>query len=240
MERLVKDYSILSERAEEVDFREKLEEINQLYNEMEEFLNENPEINYLSAPQFGKNYRMFCIRFEDGIKVFVNPILTKSEGMYISRETNPSLDDNEYLIPRYKDILVTYQTLLGSARNNKFEGFASAIVQHEMDLLDGILISDLGLKIDEDFDKATEEERQEVVSHYIDWLKELSVRYNEDIENNEELRQTKKAIEFMTKVQTGELQLQRKRKGPKQEKVLNRINEIKEKKFLERVNKLGS
>lgn len=168
MERLVKDYSILSERAEEVDFREKLEDINKLYNEMEEFLNENSEINYLSAPQLGKNYRMFCIRFEDGIKVFVNPILTKSEGMYISRENNPSLDGNEYLIPRYKDILVTYQTLLGSVRNNKFEGFASAIVQHEMDLLDGILISDLGLKIDEDFDKATEEERQEVVSHYID------------------------------------------------------------------------
>jgi hypothetical protein len=63
-----------------------------------------------------------------------------------------------------------YQTPLGKIESKQFMGAAAKVFQHEMDHLDGLLLSDIGLEIDELFDNATEEERMEVINMYLDSL----------------------------------------------------------------------
>jgi peptide deformylase len=40
-------------------------------------MNENANILALAAPQIGHKVRIFGIRFNDTIKVFINPVITK-------------------------------------------------------------------------------------------------------------------------------------------------------------------
>jgi hypothetical protein len=87
-------------------------------------------------------------------------------------------------------------------------GVAAKVFQHEMDHLDGLLLSDIGLEIDEMFDNATEEERMEVINMYLDSLDIKQKEIDKEIQEDEELKKISDGIDFMTKVQKGEVQLQ--------------------------------
>ena len=87
-------------------------------------------------------------------------------------------------------------------------GLAAIIYQHEIDHLDGLLLSDVGLEIDEQFDNATEEERMEVINAYIDALDIKQKEINTEITNDPELKQIVDAEKFMTSVYKGETKLE--------------------------------
>ena len=163
-------------------------------------------------------------KFDVEIKTFVNPIITNAKGLQLSRETCHSIPDKTFIRPRNNDIQIMYTQPDGKLQSRQLVGLAAMIFQHQIDHLDGLLLSDVGLEIDEDFDNATDEEREEVINMYLDSLDLLSKNLNKQIEEDPELKQIKEASEFITAVQTGKVQLESEELSKEQ---VDKINQAK-------------
>ena len=83
-------------------------------------------------------------------------------------------------------------------------GQAAIVFQHSVDHLDGLLLSDVGLEITEEFDKASEDERVELIKMYIDSLDIKRKELEKEIEEDPDLKQISDAINFLESVQKGE------------------------------------
>ena len=71
------------------------------YDDLKKFktkVNANDNLYALAAPQIGINKRIFCLRFNDQIKTFINPIITKKKGISIVVETCVSMPGKEIVI----------------------------------------------------------------------------------------------------------------------------------------------
>lgn len=107
---------------------------------------------WLAAPQVGKSVRMIATtqrksgkRWEKntGEIVMINPEITeKSSQVVMSEEACLSLPWDQWNVKRYKKITVSYYDPEGRKHTRKFEDFNAAIVQHEIDHLDGVLFID--------------------------------------------------------------------------------------------------
>lgn len=88
-------------------------------------------------------------------------------------------------------------------------GLSAIVFQHELDHLEGLLLSDIGLEIDDDFENASEEEREEVINYYLDSLDLKRKELEDEIQSNEELKQLSDGIKFMESVYKGETQIEK-------------------------------
>ena len=202
---IILDLDILSNRADEIAIASNREEVNQIVQELKDTIIEN-KLTHLTAPQIGYDKRIFCINFDGDIRTFINPMIIKTDEVILSREHCASLP-NDYIIPRHKEIVAAYQTPTGKSESNRFIEPVSHIFEQCQDLIDGVLLSDYGLEVTEDFDNATDEEREEVIEYYLTSLNELYNKLNEEIENDEWLKKTRDAIDFMDSVVKGETKL---------------------------------
>lgn len=102
----------------------------------------------IAAPQVGDNRRVIIANICGEKKVFVNPKIVYAEGKRVSMEGCLSLPG--IIVPkiRRKSVDVEYQDIGGSRMQGSFEGLYAAVLQHETDHLDGILITDLFRKRD--------------------------------------------------------------------------------------------
>jgi hypothetical protein len=148
------------------------------------------------------------MNFNGNIRSFVNPIITNAGGLELSREKCHSLPDKEFIRTRHSKVSVTYQTPLGKIESVDFVGVAAKVFQHHLDHLDGLLLSDVSLEIDEEFDKATDKERQQVIEMYLDSLDLTRKELEKEIENDPENKQMADAIKFIQSVQSGETELE--------------------------------
>lgn len=198
----------LSERCDEIDLRHENKLAREIISEIKKVMREK-NLTSLSAPAIGYNKRIFCIDFKDReIKSFVNPIIANAKGLQLSREICSSLPGKTYIRPRNNEIDVMFQNPMSKPISRKLIGLAAIVFQHEIDHLDGLLLSDIGLEIDEDFDKASEKERQEVIEAYLDSLDLKQKEIKQEIQNDDELKQIDSAINFMTSVYKGETKIQ--------------------------------
>ena len=204
---IITDIEKLSVRADEVDVRKENEKVREITVALKKVVREHNLIS-LSANQLGFDKRIFVINFSGDIRTFINPVITQVRGFELSRENCSSIPDKTFIRPRHNDIMVMYQTPLGKIESKQFMGAAAKVFQHEMDHLDGLLLSDIGLEIDEMFDNATEEERQEVINMYLDSLDIKQKEIDKEIQEDEELKKISDGIDFMTKVQKGEVQIE--------------------------------
>ena len=202
---IITDFTKLKDRANEINIKENAEEVSKVLVNLRDTVLKNNLVG-LSAPQIGKNLRIIAMNFNGDIRLFINPMITKFDGIHASIEKDPSLPDREFIVPRYDRVLVTYQTPIGKPETNQFEGIASEVVQQLIQTLDCIYLDDLGLEIFDDFKQASKEEQDEVINYYMNHLKTQLDEVNKDIASSDELTKTSKAIEFMTKVQTGEIE----------------------------------
>lgn len=161
----------------------------------------------LSAPQLGYNKRIFVVNFNGDLRSFVNPTIMSAQGMTLADEVCSSLPGQRFIRPRNNTIAVAYQTPLGKIESHKFLGLAAVVIQHELDHLNGILLSDVGLEIDGAWDAATQEERDEVISAYLDSMDLKRKALEEDIQADEHLSQLSKGLDFVEAVQKGEVTL---------------------------------
>ena len=97
----------------------------------------------LAAPQVGRTERVCIALIGKKIVPLINPhILWRSDSTAIAEEGCLSLPDVWLNISRPTDITVEYLTAAGKKREVKLSGFDARVVQHEVDHLEGILITD--------------------------------------------------------------------------------------------------
>jgi peptide deformylase len=103
----------------------------------------------IAGPQVGVMERVFVMdaTWKEGDMsplAFINPQITASGGTQVNEEACLSIADHAQSVTRPEWVEVTWTDLDGSAKAQRFDGFAAACVCHEMDHLDGRLILDYG------------------------------------------------------------------------------------------------
>lgn len=208
MKRIIKDLSKLNERVNEAVLSDE-KTLNETIQEIKEVLYKHKDLVCLSAPQIGIKSRIFCIKFANGdIRTFINPMITHSEGIHLSRETTPSIPDKEYIVIRNNEIQATYQTPVGKIESNLFQGSVAEVFQQMINTLDGIMLSDFALEVLEGWDEVSQEERDKVIDMYIESLKSKEDMLHQEIQNNPDLKEVDDAINFMTSVAEGKTKLE--------------------------------
>ena len=205
MKEIIKDIEKLQDRADEIDVRKENNEMREIILALKEVVRAN-NLKGLSAPQIGYNKRIFVINFNGDIRTFVNPIITEVKGFGLSREKCSSLD-KEYIRPRNNNISVVYQTPLGKTESVKLVGKAAEVFQHELDHLDGLLLSDIGLELTEEFDSMDEHQKVELINEYMDSLDIQKKKVDQEIKEDKDLKQMSDAIDFMKDLQSGKVEL---------------------------------
>lgn len=114
----------------------------QLKKAHDDYQAEHPEVHVvgMAAPQIGVSKRVF---FAFG-EVFVNPFMLSATGKQRCLEGCCSTGDEQYETERYHSLVLTWLMPSRGLRYHKFEGSQACIIQHELDHLKGILISDHG------------------------------------------------------------------------------------------------
>ena len=205
---IVTDELQLSERAVEIDVRTQATEMREIIKALKDTMRATG-LSSLSAPAIGYNRRIFCIDFKDSeIKTFIKPIIAQAKGMQLSIEKCVCIPDKEFMRPRNNDLMIIYQRPTGQIENRQIVGMSAIVFQHELDHLDGLLLSDVGIEIDEDFHNATEEEQQEVINAYLDALDIKKKEIDTEINTNPELKQLSDGIDFMESVYKGETKIE--------------------------------
>lgn len=138
-------HKVLLSISEEIDPLDKNTEI--LVKRMKESLLSTDGGVGIAAPQVGINRKVIWVqRFdkkENPLEYFINPVITwKSELQNLGPEGDLSIPDFYDQFYRSKVITLEYVDLKGEKHSEIVEGFTAIILQHEIDHLFGILISD--------------------------------------------------------------------------------------------------
>lgn len=201
---IITDYVKLSERCDEYDVKKENKEFQNIILELKNTIRANENMLGLSAPQIGYYKRVICLNFNGDIRTFINPIITNASGFELSRETCHSIPDKTFIRTRNNKVEVTYQTPLGKIESIQLLGVAAVVFQHHLDHLDGLLLSDIGLEIEEDFDNASDEDKELIIDMYLESLDLKRKEIEEDIESDPEAKQMSDAIKFIDSVNKGE------------------------------------
>lgn len=209
MESIIYDVDVLSIPSEPLTFLTeqgaKTEEGNEIIGKIKEIMEVNPELLALSAPQIGINKRIFCLRFNDQIKTFINPIITKKNGLKIVVETCVSLPGKEIVIGRPEEITVIYYNDDFKYEDNKLIGIAASLFDQQAQILDGVLPSELGLVSDiEEDGKIEDSDLIEIIPFYKDtFLPTRLAALNETISSDEETKKYFNRLKFTEGVING-------------------------------------
>lgn len=184
------------------------EEGTTIINSIKEAMEADKTILALSAPQIGIDSRIFCIRFNDTIKTFINPIVTKKSNYIVKPETFISMPGKEILITRPEELTVVYYTDEFKYEENKLLGAAARLFDQHCQLLDGVLPSDLGLVSDVETDGSladlSEEEIAQVIEIYKQFIKVKTAGLQKQIEEDEEIKKQYNTLKFTEKVINGD------------------------------------
>lgn len=209
MEKIITEIENLSVEAKAVEFlSDKGTDVDgavkATVDKLKECMHSDETIRALSAPQIGLNERIFCIRFADVIKTFINPIVTKKSGSIVALETSESMPGKEIVIRRPTEITVIYYTDEFKYEENKFLGVAASTVDQMTNYLDGIIPSDLGLVFDVEEDgHITDEDLVELVPILDQYIKIKLDAYKKEIDADEELSKGFKLAKFSEDVING-------------------------------------
>lgn len=209
MESIIYDVDVLTVPSEPLTFLTeqgaKTEEGEEIIRKIKEVMEANPELLALAAPQIGISKRIFCLRFNDQIKTFINPIITKKNGLNIVIETCASMPGKEIVIGRPEEITVVYYNDEFKYEDNKLVGVAASMFDQQAQILDGVLPSELGLVSDiEEDGKIEESDLAEIIPFYKDtFLPSRLASLNETISADEEAKKYFNQLKFTEGVING-------------------------------------
>lgn len=180
---------------------------DRIVQQLKETMQANAEILALSAPQIGINKRIFCIRFNDQIKTFINPIITKKKDISIVIETCASMPGKEVVIGRPKEITVVYYNDEFNYEDNKLIGAAAGLFDQQAQLLDGVTPADLGLVSDIEADgKIEDTDLEDIIKFYKDTFLPTKLNaLNTAIEEDDEATKALKQLSFTEGVINGRI-----------------------------------
>jgi peptide deformylase len=211
MKSIITDIDMLSIPSEPLTFlSEKGAETAEgdiIITEIKEVMTANPELLALSAPQIGINKRIFCLRFNDQIKTFINPIITKKKGLNITIETCASMPGKEIVIGRPEEVTVVYYNDEFKYEDNKLLGVAASMFDQQAQILDGVLPSELGLVSDIKEDgKIEEADLAEIIPFYKDtFLPSRLQSLQKAIQSDEESQKSFQHLKFTEGVINGRI-----------------------------------
>lgn len=155
--------------AEEISSRR----VQRLISDMKETLAAAPDGVGLAAPQVGESFRLFLISEEaraidrggerdgSGEKknwksfVFINPVFTKrSRKRHDMAEGCLSVPGTFGIVPRSEKVFLEWLDENGNRHARGFTKFFARVIQHEMDHLDGTLITAAATKVLRPSDKS--------------------------------------------------------------------------------------
>lgn len=205
---IIKDTEKLRERCDEINAADVFSHatVKRISKELRDTIKYYKNVTALSAPQLGYQYRIFCIKFNNNeIRTFVNPLIVTREkdSFHLSREHQIGISEDNYLVPRSSKISVVFQTPMGTNQACEFSDNVAYVFQQMNDLLDGVLISDFGLQVDEDFDKGSEEDKQAIIEFYLEHLKKMGEEVKEQIKNDPIQNAIDESITQLTKINLG-------------------------------------
>jgi len=106
-------------------------------------------------------------------KILINPTVILRKGQTEYWEACLSCLDNMGLVVRPYEIVVHYYDVNGIEKEEKFEGFESTVISHELDHLDGILHMDVAKKVikmpKEERKKFREKHPYKIISKHSDY-----------------------------------------------------------------------
>ena len=204
---IVTDREELSTYCDEIDpvADEKL--VKEIVYNLKKLIREK-DLLYLTAPQIGYSKRVMAINFSGDIRVYINPIIAYPKGLEISREKCNSLS-SEYVCFRAVDITAIYSTEKGKVESVQMVGVSAKVYQHALDHLGGLLLSDFAIEIDEDFDKLSEDEKAELYRDYSAEIEKACGNIDRLKKEDVGFKKTYDAIDFLAKLQTGEVKLKK-------------------------------
>ena len=236
MKELITDLTQLSEPCEPFIFldengkviEESKAELETVIADLKEVLTANSEMTAIAAPQIGINKRVFCIKFNDVIKTFINPIITRKKDMKIIPETFDSIPGKEILISRPDEVKVVYYNDNFKYEDNKLLGGAAYKFDQMAQLLDGITPDILGLVSDPETDgklaELPEEEMAEVVEFYKNYVSTKLASLKESIKANEDLAKQYNKLKFSEDVINDRTQVVDEEGDERRAKVQRRTN----------------
>ena len=152
--------------------------------------------------------RVFCIKFGDkDYRTFINPMIDNNWNFSFEREKCSSLPGKEYIYPRFSKIHVFFTTPTDKVETSTLVGRSAVVFQHCVDHLNGLLLCDIGLEIDEQWDKATVEEQAEVLKLYAESLDLKQKELQTEIQSDEEAKKIDDASKFINSVKEGKTTL---------------------------------
>lgn len=204
---IVTDYDELSQRSDEIDTKKENGLLREIILALKgKIAAEN--LSGLAAPQLGYKKRVIVINFKGKLVSYVNPIITNMKGLTISNEQCPSFPSKKFIRPRSNEVAVMFQDPMGETKSQKLIGLAAHVFQELVDHLDGLLLPDVGLEVDDDFYAAPEEERWQVIETYLKSLDINLTHVEHQIETDKEAKQMDDAVKFMTSVRNGETKIE--------------------------------
>jgi len=134
---------LLRKKSEEIDLKEiKANELKGLCADMIKTMKEKDGVG-LAAPQIGKNIRLIVINTKNGVKIMINPKITKkSWAKELNEEGCLSVPGVYGKVKRNKKINCVYLDKRGQKTKIQAQGLLSFVIQHEIEHLDGILFID--------------------------------------------------------------------------------------------------
>lgn len=162
---------------------------------------------FLCNNELGERERAFALKFQDQIKLYFNPAFKRREKIFINREKDV-FNGKEYFIPRYSSVDIVYQDEDGQVLCDRLNEVASVVICQAMSLLDGIRTSDIGLEILDGFDDFTEDEKAEILSDYINWLKAGAEELDQELMGDSETESTWSRAKFIQGVSDGTIELE--------------------------------
>jgi peptide deformylase len=139
-------------KKEAADIEKDSPELQKLIDNMIETMHHSEGVG-LAAPQVGKSIRLFVVDaspFEedepdlaDFRKVFINPIILEEEGKeWDFNEGCLSIPGIREDVSRKPEITIEYYDRDWKLIEEKYDGIAARIIQHEYDHVEGILFTD--------------------------------------------------------------------------------------------------
>jgi len=107
----------------------------------------------LAAPQVGVSQRVFVVDTEwkeadPEPMLFVNPrIVTQADTQIDGEEACLSIPDKRFRVSRPAWVELVWQDLDGVVQKGRFEGMKAVCICHELDHLNGILITKSGMQL---------------------------------------------------------------------------------------------
>lgn len=189
------DYNtdVFNSRAEEFDVYD--DSTGELIDDILDTIKTLDNKVFLCANEIGRKERAFGIKFENETKLFFNPVFQEKKEPKLVRELD-EITGKEYIMPRFADVTICYQDECGKVVATKFKDPASLIVCKAMDFIDGLHDSDFGLEVLPEFDEASDEEREEVLNLYLDYLTNLGAQLDAELQENDEVKAEWNAYRF--------------------------------------------